>query len=89
MSPDSTLAHACTLVESFCGLMLTAVITGLMFAKMSHPRARLRFSDKMVVHEVNGVYVHACTALRALGERTLLAPRHDLRGWGASRGGRR
>lgn len=45
----------CTLIESFVGLMLTAAITGLVFSKMSHPRARVRFSKVAVVHKINGV----------------------------------
>ena len=55
MSPDSTVTHVITLIESFIGLMLTAAITGLVFSKMSHPRARVRFSKVAVVHNINGV----------------------------------
>ena len=38
MAPQSAWAHVWVLLESFVGLMLHAVITGLVFSKMSHPR---------------------------------------------------
>jgi inward rectifier potassium channel len=42
------------MVEIFVGLMSLAVITGLMFARFSRPRARFLFSKNLVVRMIGG-----------------------------------
>lgn len=55
MYPVSMAANLCTVLESVVGLLLTALTTGLVFAKFSRPTARIVFSEKAVICPVNGV----------------------------------
>ena len=55
MYPASTAANWLMVVESVVGLTLTALTTGLVFAKFSRPTARIVFSEKAVICPVNGV----------------------------------
>jgi inward rectifier potassium channel len=49
MSPRSIGAEALVTVESFFGLFNLAIATGLLFARISRPTARVMFSDRAVV----------------------------------------
>jgi inward rectifier potassium channel len=53
MHPQTVYGHSVAMVEIFVGLMSLAVITGLMFARFSRPRARFLFSSSMVVRPVD------------------------------------
>ena len=55
MTPRSTLAHWLVTVEAMLSMLGVAVVTGLVFAKFSRPRARVVFSDVAVVTARNGV----------------------------------
>ena len=55
MHPASPGAHLLVIVEAVVGLLVTALVTGLAFAKFSQPRARIVFSDKVALGPVNGV----------------------------------
>lgn len=55
MYPDSPGANALVVVESTASLVLTALATGLVFAKFSRPTARLMFSERMAFSPMNGV----------------------------------
>jgi inward rectifier potassium channel len=55
MHPASTGAHLLVIVEAIVGLLVTALVTGLAFAKFSQPRARIVFSDRVAFGPVNGV----------------------------------
>lgn len=55
LTPFTPYAHLLVTVESFAGLIAVAVGTGIIFAKFSRPSARVAFSNKMVVHDRNGV----------------------------------
>jgi inward rectifier potassium channel len=59
MGPQSLAAHAAVTLESFVGLFNVAIATGLLFARISRPTARVMFSNRAAVclHE---------------GERTLM-----------------
>src|SRR5262245_54139468 len=54
MAPSSPVANALVAVESIVSLLLTAVSTGLVFAKFSRPTARMLFSEKATISEMNG-----------------------------------
>lgn len=54
MHPSSLYGHVVAMVEVFVGLMLLALVTGLMFARFSRPRARFLFARFAVVRPVNG-----------------------------------
>ncbi len=54
MHPSSLYGHVVAMVEVFVGLMLLALVTGLMFARFSRPRARFLFAKVAVVRPVDG-----------------------------------
>lgn len=55
LAPQSNYAHMLVTIESFIGLVAVAVGTGLIFAKFARPSARVAYSNKVVIHERNGV----------------------------------
>jgi inward rectifier potassium channel len=55
MYPESTAANLLMVGESIVGLTLTALATGLVFAKFSRPSARVVFSRNAVISPMNGV----------------------------------
>jgi inward rectifier potassium channel len=54
MHPQTVYGHTVAMIEIFVGLMSLAVITGLMFARFSRPRAKFLFSKKLVVRPIDG-----------------------------------
>jgi inward rectifier potassium channel len=54
MYPESLAAHLLVTIESLCGLLITAISAGLVFAKVSQPHGRLVFSDRIVVTRFEG-----------------------------------
>jgi inward rectifier potassium channel len=54
MYPQSSSAQLAMSIESIAALMVAAVITGLVFAKFSVPRARLEFAHAACVHNYEG-----------------------------------
>jgi inward rectifier potassium channel len=54
MAPRSVGAHMVMTVESFVGIFNLAISTGLLFARISRPTARVMFSDKAVVTKIDG-----------------------------------
>lgn len=54
MHPRGPLANALVILESVSGLV-TAVVTGLVFAKFSHPTARIVFCRTAVISPMEGV----------------------------------
>lgn len=55
MYPEAPGANALVVAESLVGLLLTALFTGLVFAKFSRPVARMVFSQRAAVSLMNGV----------------------------------
>jgi inward rectifier potassium channel len=55
MYPQSNGANLLVVVESTLGLVLTALATGLVFAKFSRPNARVLFSSRAAITPINGV----------------------------------
>jgi inward rectifier potassium channel len=55
MYPDSVGANVLMVAESITSLTLTALATGLVFAKFSRSTARLVFTDNAVISPINGV----------------------------------
>ena len=53
--PKSILANSVASVEIIIGLLATALATGLLFARLSRPQARVMFSRVVVVHPYLGV----------------------------------
>jgi inward rectifier potassium channel len=55
MAPRTDLANAMMIGESVISLIVTALATGLVFAKFSRTTARIRFTSKVVVAPIDGV----------------------------------
>jgi inward rectifier potassium channel len=55
MTPRSVPAHLLVTVESMLSMLFLAVVTGLVFAKFSRPRARVAFSNVAVVAPRNAL----------------------------------
>jgi inward rectifier potassium channel len=54
MHPQTFYGHIVSMVELFVGLMSIALITGIMFARFSVPRARFLFAQHGVVRHIDG-----------------------------------
>jgi len=55
MHPITRTANLIVVTEAVVGLLVTAIVTGLMFAKFSVSNARIVFSEKAVVTPMDGV----------------------------------
>lgn len=55
MSPSTRYGHVLVSLEAFAGLLFSAMVTGLTFAKFARPTAKFLFSEKLVVTNRNGV----------------------------------
>lgn len=65
--PKTTYADLLVSIEAFLGVVITALSTGLVFAKFSRPTARVLFSEKAVIRAFDG-------------EKTLMFRMANLRG---------
>ena len=54
MSPGTTYGHLLVALEAFVGLLLTAMATGLVFAKFATPRARILFTRHPLITTFDG-----------------------------------
>lgn len=54
MHPQTLYGHSVAMAEIFVGLMSLALITGIMFARFSRPRARFLFTKNLVVRPIEG-----------------------------------
>jgi inward rectifier potassium channel len=54
MHPQTVYGHVVSMIEVFVGLMSVALITGIMFARFSVPRARFLFAKHGVVRHIDG-----------------------------------
>ncbi len=55
MSPQSTWGHVIVTVEALAGILATASITGVTFARLARPTAKVLFSQKAVIATRDGV----------------------------------
>ncbi len=53
MSPATTYGHIVASTEILLGMLVTAILTGLLFARFSRPTARVLFSRVVVVTTFN------------------------------------
>ena len=63
MAPATTPGHLISSIEIVSGMISLAVFTGLIFARFSKPKARVMFSNRIVIRDFNG---------RPTGERILV-----------------
>ncbi len=54
MHPQTLYGHLIAMTEIFVGLMMLALITGIMFARFSRPKARFLFAEVGVVRPIDG-----------------------------------
>ena len=54
LAPNDTLANAVVTVESFFGIALTAMVTGVFFARFATPFAAVIFSKQAIIAEHDG-----------------------------------
>lgn len=54
MHPQTVYAHIVATVEIFGGMAGIAVVTGLIFARFSRPRAKILFADHPIVRTIDG-----------------------------------
>ena len=53
MAPATLYGHVISAVEIVCGLVFTAIMTGLLFVRFSKPRPKILFADQAVVTSHN------------------------------------
>jgi inward rectifier potassium channel len=54
MAPATLYGHVISAIEIVCGLVFTAIMTGLLFVRFSKPRPKILFADQAVVTSHNG-----------------------------------
>jgi inward rectifier potassium channel len=54
MAPATLYGHVVSAIEIVCGLVFTAIMTGLLFVRFSKPRPKILFADQAVVTSHNG-----------------------------------
>lgn len=67
MSPRGSFANAVVSAEAFVGMLITAMATGIVFAKFSRPTSRVLFSDKLCVYTRDGQDILALRVANARG----------------------
>lgn len=53
MAPATLYGHAISAIEIVCGLVFTAIMTGLLFVRFSKPRSKVLFADQAVITSHN------------------------------------
>ena len=53
MAPATFYGHAVSAIEIVCGLVFTAIMTGLLFVRFSRPRPKILFADQAVITSHN------------------------------------
>ena len=54
LAPDDSLSNAVVMCESFFSIILTALVTGVIFARFATPSARVLFSNTMIIGDHDG-----------------------------------
>ena len=73
MSPLTTYAHVLVTIEAYLGMFLTAVLTGLIFAKFAMPTANVMFANWCVVGKHEGKTTLSMRMANARGNRLISA----------------
>ncbi|MBK7072252.1 MAG: ATP-sensitive inward rectifier potassium channel 10 [Myxococcales bacterium] len=55
MAPGDALAHWVVTIESFCGILITAITTGIVFAKFGTTTAKVLWARTAVINRESGV----------------------------------
>src|SRR6202008_5042191 len=78
MHPQTNYGHLIATVEIFTGMSFLAVMTGLIFARFSRPRARFVFANTAVVTRHEG---HQALMIRTANARHNTISRASARLW--------
>ena len=73
MSPLTTYAHVLVTIEAYLGMFLTAVLTGLIFAKFATPTANVMFANSVCVSKHEGKPTLSMRMANARGNRLVSA----------------
>jgi len=73
MSPHGVYGQSVMVLEAFVGLIMAAVTTGLVFARVSRPTARIMFSEVAVITEFDGAPTLMLRAANQRGNQILEA----------------
>jgi inward rectifier potassium channel len=73
MSPLTTYAHVLVTMEAYLGVFLSAVLTGLIFAKFATPTANVMFSNWVCIYKHEGKPTLAMRMANARGNRLISA----------------
>lgn len=73
MSPLTTYAHVLVTIEAYIGMFLTAVLTGLIFAKFATPTANVMFASSVCIYQHEGKPTLAMRMANARGNRMISA----------------
>jgi inward rectifier potassium channel len=73
MSPVTTYAHVLVTIEAYLGVFLTAVLTGLIFAKFATPTANVMFASWVCVAKHEGKPTLSMRFANARGNRLVSA----------------
>ena len=73
MQPATPFAHFVVMVQAVVGLFVTALATGLVFAKFAQPSARIAFSKNVVIGPMDGVPTLSLRVGNERGNRILEA----------------
>ena len=60
MHPQNNFGHIAATIEIFLGTMSVAILTGLVFARFSRPRAQIMFARVLVIADHNGRQTLMC-----------------------------
>lgn len=55
MAPQTHLGHVLVVFEALGGILFSAIVTGLTFARFARPQARILFSERLVITPRDGV----------------------------------
>lgn len=56
LSPTGLISNIVVTLEAAFGIISVAIMTGLIFSKISKPHAKIFFSNKMIYSKINGLY---------------------------------
>lgn len=73
MSPVTTYAHVLVSLEAYLGMFLTAVLTGLVFAKFATPTANVMFANAVCIARHEGKPTLSMRMANARGNRLVSA----------------
>lgn len=59
ITPHNQFGNCIVAIEAFSGMISMAVMTGLIFAKIARPKAKILFGRNATIHKMNGQYVFA------------------------------